>query len=53
MVRARLVHAAVEAQSCRALTGAGGGSGFGGEGSEVQGHDKDGSGRDWGGEEMV
>ena len=53
MVRARLVQAAVEAQSCRALTGAGGGSSYGSEGSEAQGHGRDGSGREWGGEEMV
>ena len=54
VVRARLVQAAVEAQSCRALAGAGGGSGYdGGKGSEAQGHGRDGSGRDWGGEEMV
>ena len=53
MVRARLVQTVVEAQPCRALTGAGGSSGYGGEGSESQGHGRDGSGRDWGGEEMV
>ena len=53
VVRARLVQAAVEAQSCRALAGAGGGSGYGGEGSEAQGHGRDGSESDWGGEEMV
>ena len=33
--------------------GAGGGSGYNGEGSEAQGHGRDGSRRDWGGEEMV
>ena len=54
VVLARLVQAAVEAQSCRALAGAEGGSGYGGgKGSEAQGHGRDGSGRDWGGEEMV
>ena len=54
MVRARLVQAVVEAQSCRALAGAGGGSGYGGgKGSEAQGYGRDGSRRDWGGEEMV
>ena len=35
---------AVTAQSCRALAGAGGGSGYdGGKGSEAQRHDRDGS----------
>ena len=54
VVHARLVQAAMEAQSCRALAGAGGGSGYGGgKGSEAQGHGRNGSGRDWGGEEMV
>ena len=53
VVHARLVQAVVEAQSCKALAGAGGGSSYNGEGSEAQGHGRDGSGRDWGGEEMV
>ena len=54
VVRTRLMQTAVEAQSCTALASAEGGSGYdGGKGSEAQSHDRDGSGREWGVEEMV